>query len=132
MSCSASRSPAADALAALNLGREEFCERLRQRTASNQVVYGELPACELADDHGGRRANHRGNDSGKPTPIGELRIEQRVVFVQLFAEPVGNHFKTGSQSRRIELDAGVPAKNPVALIPPCRIGISGPFCLNRY
>ena len=48
----------------------------------------------------GAGANDRGNHRCQAAPIGELRIEQRVVFVELLAEPVGNDFEAGAQSCR--------------------------------
>ena len=68
--------------------------------------------------------NNRGNYRCQAAPIGKLGIEERVVFVEFLPEPVGNYFETRAQTSRVELNARVIAKNAVALVPPCRVGIA--------
>ena len=99
-----------DGLAALDLGGQELRKRARKRSASDQVFDREMAAGELADDHRGSGPDDRGNHRCQAAPIGKLRIEQRVVFVELLAEPVGNHFETGAQPSRVELNARVAAR----------------------
>ena len=89
-----------DGLAARNLRGQELRKRARQRPASDQVFDGEMAAGEFANHHCRRWPNDRGNHRCKAAPIGELRIEQRVVFVELLAELVGNHFETRAQTSR--------------------------------
>ena len=95
-----------DGLAARNLLGKKLRKRARQRPASDQVIDGEMAAGELANDHRRRVANDRRNHRCKAAPIRELRVEQRVVFVEFLAQFVGNDFEPRAQTRRIELDGG--------------------------
>jgi len=113
-----------DGLAALNLSGQELRKRARERPASDQVFNCEMAAGELADDHGGSGANDWGNYGCQAASIGELRVEERVIFVELLAELIGDYFKARAQSRRVELNARVVAQNAIAFIPPCRVGIT--------
>jgi hypothetical protein len=83
-----------------------------------------MAARELADDHCWSGPNNWGDYRCQAAPIRKLGIEQRVVFVELFAEPVGNYFETRAQPSRVELNARVVTENAIAFVPPCRVGIA--------
>ena len=67
-----------------------------------------MAAGELANDHRRRGAHDRRNDRRKAASVRELRIEQRVVFVELLAELVGNHFEARAQPAGVELRCSPP------------------------
>ena len=91
-------------LAALDLGGQELRKRARKRPASDQVFDREMAAGELADNHCWSGPHDRGNYRCQAAPIGKLGIEQRVVFVELLAESVGNYFETRAPVSYTHLD----------------------------
>ena len=114
------RSSAADEqrLPAANLRGKELRKRPRQRAASDKVIDGVMAAGELANGERRSRAHDRRNDRRQAASVRELRVEQRVVFVELFAELVGDHFEAGAQPAGVEGNGRLPANDPVALVPP--------------
>jgi hypothetical protein len=109
-------------LAARNLRGQKLRKRARQHPASDQIIDG-----EVADHHRRRGPDDRRNHRCEAAPVRELRIEQRVVFIEFLAELVGNHFETRAQPRRVELDGRLVPENLVAFVPPCRVGIAHDF-----
>jgi hypothetical protein len=77
-------------------------KRSRQRAASDQVIdrvtaAGELANCERRiGPHNGR------NDCRKAASVRELRVQERVVFVEPFAELIGNDFEAGAKPAGVE------------------------------
>jgi hypothetical protein len=51
-------------------------------------------------------------------------VQERAVFIEPFAEMIGNHFESGSESAGVEVYGLFPANDPIALVPPGRVGIT--------
>src|SRR5580692_1267398 len=83
-----------------------------------------MAAGELADGDGGTGFDDRRNDRRKAASIRELRMENRVVLVELFAQLVGNHLEAGAESGTLEADRCFAAQDPVAPGPPGCVGIT--------
>jgi len=85
-------------LAARNLRGQKLRKRARQHPASDQIIDG-----EVADHHRRRGPDDRRNHRCEAAPVRELRIEQRVVFIEFLpsllattSRPVRN--RAGSNS----------------------------------
>jgi hypothetical protein len=89
-------------LSAANLLGQEVHKRARQRTARNEVIDCVMATGELSNDECWRKANNRRNHRRQAAPIRELRMEYRVVFVESFAELVGDDFEAGSEFAGVE------------------------------
>ena len=105
-------------LSAANLLGQEVCKRARQRTASNEVIDCVMAAGELSNDECWREPNNRRNHRRQAAPIRELRMEYRVVFVEPFAELVGDDFEAGSEFAGGEGNRLFAVNDPVAFVPP--------------
>src|ERR1019366_5369604 len=105
-------------LSAADLFGQEVCKRARQRTASNEVIDCVVAAGELSNNECWRKPNNRRNHRRQAAPIRELRMEYRVVFVEPFAELVGNDFEAGSEFAGGEGNGLFAAHDPVAFVPP--------------
>ena len=103
---------------AANLCGQKISERLRQRAASDEVIDRVMAAGKLPNDECGRRPHDRRNDRRQAAPVRELRVEDGVVFVQLFAELVGDDFEAGAEPAGVEGNGLFPAHDPVPLVPP--------------
>ena len=66
-----------------------------------------MAAGELPDDQCRSGPNNRRNDRRQAAPIRELRMEERVVFVELLAELVGDDFEAGAQFAGVEGNASL-------------------------
>jgi hypothetical protein len=86
-----------------------------------------MAAGELPNGERRRGAHDRRNDRRKAASVRELRMEQRVVLVELFAELVGDHFEAGAQPAGVEGDGRFAAHDSVAFIPPRGVGIAHDF-----
>ena len=53
----------------------------------------------------GRGLDRRRNVGREAAAVRELRVEQRVVFVEPFAQVVGDHFEAGAQTAGVEGNA---------------------------
>jgi len=73
---------------------------------------------KFSDDECRRKPNNRRNYRRQAAPIWELRVQYRVVFVELFAELIGNDFETGSKFAGSEGDSLFAANDAVAFVPP--------------
>ena len=76
-----------------------------KRAASDQVIDGEMAAGELADGERRRGRPTGGMYRADAASVRELRVEQRIVFVEPFAELVGDHFEAGAQPAGVEGNA---------------------------
>ena len=103
---------------------KELRKRPRERAASDQVIDGVMAAGELANGERRSRAHDRRNDRRQAASVRELRVKDGIVFVQLFAELIGNHFEAGAQPAGVEGNRRLPADDPVALVPPRGVGIA--------
>ena len=92
-------------LAAANLLAQEVRKRPRQRAASDEVIDGVMPARKLSDRQRRSRAHNRRNHCRQAASIRELRVQQRIVFVELLAEVIGDHFEAGAESAGVEGNA---------------------------
>ena len=81
-----------------------------ERAASDQVVDRVMAAGELANGERRRGAHDRRNDRRQAASVRELRVEQWVVLVELFAELIGDHFEAGAQSAGVEGDGRLPGE----------------------
>ena len=97
---------------------QELCKRQRKRAASNQVIDREMAAGKLANGECGRRPHDWRNHCREAAAIGELRVKQGVVFVQMFAKLIGNHFEAGAEPAGVEVDSLFLIQNPIAFVPP--------------
>ena len=77
------------------------------------MVAGKLP-----NDECGRRPHDRRNDRCQAAPVRELRVQYGVVFVQMFAELVGDDFEAGAEPAGVEANSLFPAHDPVPFVPP--------------
>ena len=59
-------------------------------------------AGELANRQRGSRTHDRRNHRRKAAAIGELRVEDGIVFIELFAELIGDHFEAGTEPAGVE------------------------------
>src|SRR5580692_9033075 len=93
------RGSAADkhGLSVANLFGKKIRERLRQRAASDKVIDRVMAAGKLPNDECGRRPHDRRNDCRETASIWELGVQDGVVFVQVFAELVGDNFEAGAE-----------------------------------
>ena len=114
------RGSAADehGLSVANLLGQKLCERLRQRAASNKVIDRVMAAGKLPNHERGRRPHDRRNDRRQAAPVRELRVQDGIVFVQMFAELVGNDFEAGAEPAGVEGYGLFPVHDSVALVPP--------------
>ena len=51
-------------------------------------------------------------------------MENGIVFIQAFAEVIGDHFEARTQAAGVELYGCFPEDYPVALVPPGRVRIA--------
>ena len=77
-----------------------------------------MAAGELSNNECRSEPDDRRNDGRKSAPIRELRMEYRVVFVELLAELIGNDFEAGSEFAGSEGDRLFAANDAVAFVPP--------------
>ena len=61
-----------------------------------------MAAGELPNGECGSGPHDRRNDRCQAAPVRELRVEHGVVFVELFAELVGDDFEAGAQPAGVE------------------------------
>src|SRR5580658_4248088 len=83
-----------------------------------------MAAGKLPDGEGRGWAHNRRNDRRQAASVRELRMEDRVIFVEPFAELIGNDFEAGAQPTGVEGDGRFAAEYPVAFVPPGGIGIA--------
>ena len=81
-----------------------------QCAASDQVIDCEMAAGELADCQRRSGSHNRRNHRRQAASVRELRMQQRVVFVELFAELIGNDFEAGAQSGRRRTKWSLPGR----------------------
>ncbi len=77
-----------------------------------------MAAGKLPNHKCGRRPHDRRNDRCEAAPVRELRVQYGVVFVQMFAELVGNDFEAGAEPAGVEANSLFPAHDPVPFVPP--------------
>ena len=81
---------------------KKLSKRPRQRAASDKVIDGVMAAGKLPDRKCGRRPHDRRNDRRQAASVRELRVQDGVVFVELFAKLVGDHFEAGAELAGVE------------------------------
>src|ERR1035437_8884077 len=111
-------------LAAANLFGKELRERPRKRAARDEVFDSEFAARKLADNQRRRGPRHRRDDGRKAAAVRELRVEDWIILVQLFPEPVSDNFEAGAQLAGVEGNAFIPVHDAIPLVPPGRIRIA--------
>ena len=111
-------------LSAPNLFGKELSEWPRERAARDEVFDRILAAGKLADNQRWGRTCHWRDDRRKAAAVRELRIEDGIVLVQLFAKPIGNHFEAGAQLAGVEGNTFIPLHDSIPFIPPGRIRIA--------
>lgn len=99
-----------------------FCQRVGewpgQSAASNQIIDRVVAARELSNHERRSESDNRRNDGGQAAPIRELRVQYWIVFVEPFAELIGDDFEAGSEFARREGDRFFAANSAVAFVPP--------------
>src|SRR5580658_5276565 len=86
-----------------------------------------MAAWKLADSQRRGRADNRRNDRRQTASVGELRVQDGIVFVEPFAKLVGDHFEAGTEFARVEGHGCFTVNDPVALVPPRGVGIAHDF-----
>ena len=77
------------------------------------MAAGELPDCQC-----GSRAHNRRNHRRQAASVWELRVQEGIVFVEPFAELIGDHFEAGAELAGVEGNGLFLAHDPVAFVPP--------------
>src|SRR5581483_11211624 len=114
-------------LSRANLTLKEFSKLARQRATGDKVIHCEMAAGELPDGQPWRGLDRRRNVGANPAAIGQLCVEDWVVFVEPFSKVVGNHFEAGAQAAGVERNARLPEHPSLTLGVPGRVGIAHDF-----
>ena len=77
-----------------------------------------MAAGKLPNGERGRRPHDRRNDRRQAAPVRELRVQDGVVFVQMFAELVGDDFEAGAEPAGVEGNRRFPTNDPIPFVPP--------------
>ena len=80
------------------------------------MVYRRLVNFRMASAGDGRTTG--GIDRRKAASVRELRVQERVVFVQPFAELIGDDFEAGAKPAGIEGNRRFAADHPITFVPP--------------
>ena len=83
-------------LSAANLLGQKVGKIPRKRFARDQVIDGVMAAGEFANGEGWRRAHDGRNHCRQTASVGELGMKDRIVFVEPFAQLIGDYFKAGA------------------------------------
>src|SRR5271166_1485815 len=92
------------------------------RSSTRVIAAGEFPYCNC---RGG--THERRNPRRNPASVRKLRMESRVVFVEPFAELVGDDFEAGAELAGVEGNGRFLAQSSFALARPRRIRIAHDF-----
>src|SRR5208337_3235761 len=111
-------------LPAANLLGQKVRKWARQRPASDQIFDRVTAAGELAYDHRRIGTHDRRNHSRKAASVRELRVQERVVFVEPFAELICDDFEAGAKPAGVEGNRRFAVDDPVAFVPPWGVGIA--------
>lgn len=112
-----------DGLTGPNLPSQELRKRTRERAARDQVISGEMATCELADGEARKGLHGRWNVGANAAAVGQPRLKDRIIFIEPFAEIVGDGFEAGTKASRLKGNARLREHLAVAFGVPDRVGI---------